>query len=334
MVSIAVLSAWHVHTYQFIDKLHESGQGRVVCVWDDDEKRGRVCAEKYGVPFEPRLEAVLARKDVEAVMVECATTRHRDIIIQAANAKKHVFSDKALALKVADCLKIQQAIETNGVKFLISMEAKINGPYRYAKKLIDEGKLGRVTSAYFRRDHGDALQRFLPAYWYDPAQTGGGATLDLGCHGLYLLHEFCGKPKKVTSLMNELYGTGSDENSTTVIEFEGGAIGTAHTSFVCYKMDNLLEIIGTEGVIIVSGFEPENYRVLLQSKHIPGYEELSPVPLSDVDPDDEFPIVKFARLVQSGDTKFDSYDIDKAISLTRLIECAYESAKTGKAVTY
>jgi predicted dehydrogenase len=334
MVRIAVLSAWHVHTNMFIDRLHESGEGKVALVWDDDEKRGKECAEKYGVPFEKDLDKVLAHDGIDGVMVECATTKHTEIIIKAANAKKHVFTDKALALKTADCLKIKEAVERNGVKFLISLESKIVGPYRYAKKLVDDGKLGRVTSAYFRRAHAAALQRNLPSYWYDPVQTGGGVTLDLGCHGLYMLPQFCGNPKKVTNLMNELYGTGSDENSTTVIEFENGALGTSHTSFVCYQMNNLLEIIGTEGVVIVSGYDPANYRILLQSKHIRGYEELQPVPQADIWPDDEFPIVKFARLIQSDAQKIDIYDIDKAMVLTRLIECAYESAKTGKSVLF
>ncbi|GHU52059.1 hypothetical protein FACS189496_1560 [Bacilli bacterium] len=334
MVNIAVLGTWHVHTNQFIDRLLESGQGRVSVVWDDDAERGMKCAARYEVPFEAHLEKVLAREDIDGVMVECATTKHAEIIIKAADAKKHVFSDKALALNLKDCLEIKKAIERNRVKFVVSLEAKVSGPYQYAKKLIDEGRLGRVTSAYFRRDHGAAINRFLPDYWYDAAQTGGGVTLDLGCHGLYLLAQFCGKPKQVTALMNELYGTGSDENSTTIIEFENGALGTAHTSFVSYKMDNLLEIIGTEGQLVVTGTGPENYRMLLQSKHLISYADLSSVPPAEYGSDDEFPIVKFARLIQSDKEKDGRYDIDTAMTLTRLIECAYQSAGTGRAVSY
>ncbi|MDR1419751.1 MAG: Gfo/Idh/MocA family oxidoreductase [Treponema sp.] len=299
-----------------------------------NKKRGKSCADFCGVPFEKNLDAVLARSDIDGVMVECATVKHREVILRAAAAKKHVFSDKTLALSSADCAEIKEALEKAGVKFVLSMEAKIAGPYRYAKKLVEEGVLGRVGSAYFRRDHGAALDRFLPDYWYDPAQTGGGVTLDLGCHGFYLLAQFCGKPVRVVNLMNGPYGTGSDENSTTIVEFENGALGTAHTSFVSWKMDNLLEIIGSEGMFVATGTKPENYRVLLQSKNLPGYEEPRPVPEEEYGPDDEFPIVKFARLLQSPETETDLYGIDKAIVLARLVECAYRSAKTGQAVMF
>lgn len=334
MVSIALLGAWHVHTHNFIDRLHESGEGKIALVWDEDSRRGKACAEKYGVPFEPSLDAALGRPGIAAVMVEAATVRHADIILKAAAAGKHVFSDKVLAPSTAECEKIREALEKRGLTFVVSMEAKANAPYRYAEKLIGEGKLGKVSSAYFRRDHGAALERFLPDYWYDTRQTGGGVTIDLGCHGFYLLNQFCGRPKKITNLMNELCGTGADENSTTAIEFENGAIGTAHTSFVSWKMDNLLEIIGTEGMLVATGTNPAQYRVFLQSRHVPGYELLSPVPAPEYGGDDVLPIVTFARLIKNGEKNDDRYGIDRALALTRIIECAYESAKTGKTVNY
>jgi predicted dehydrogenase len=321
-----------VHTRQFVDRLHESGEGRLALVWDEDPQRGKACAEKYGVPFEASLDAALSRPGVEAVMVEAPTVKHGEIILKAAAAGKHIFSDKALAPSVAECETIKKALEESGLAFVLSMEAKNAAPYRYAKRLIDEGKLGRVTSAYFRRDHGAALERFLPDYWYDTRQTGGGVTIDLGCHGFYLLNQFCGAPKRITSVMNELCGTGADENSTTVIEFENGAIGTAHTSFVSWKMDNLLEIIGTEGMLVATGTGPATYRVLLQSKHIPGYQNLSPVPAPEYGEDDVLPIVSFARLVAAGTKRDERYDIDRALTLTRIIEAAYESERSGRTV--
>lgn len=336
MVNLALLGAWHVHTEGFLKEALKTGAAQLKVVWDDDEERGKDFARQFDVPFEKDLDKVLDSQEVEAVMVECATTRHKEIIVKAANAKKHIFTDKALALTVKDCLEIKRAIEENKVKFAISLESKEIGAYRYAKRLVDEGKLGRVTSAYFRRAHQAALEKdMLPAYWFDPSQTGGGVTLDLGCHGFYLLPHLCGTPKKVSCLMNELYGTGSDEISTTVIEFENGAIGTAHTSFVSYRLDNMLEIIGTEGILVISGTNKTNFRVLMQSKHVMGYENLAPVPAEDFAMDDKIPSAEFVKWVADKDRQnLPYYDIEAAISLTRLIECAYSSAKEQKTIVY
>lgn len=202
MVRFALLSAWHVHTGWFAGELLKSGLGKYVVVWDEDEARGRKFADEFGADFDPDLDHVLAREDVDAVMVECPTTQHKEVIIKAANAGKHIFSDKTLALTVADCREIRRAVEANGVKFVVSLESKTIKPYRYIAELVQAGKLGRITSVYFRRAHDAALKPGnIVSYWFDRSQTGGGATLDLGCHGLYLLPQLCGKPKKVSCLM-------------------------------------------------------------------------------------------------------------------------------------
>ncbi|QPC45632.1 Gfo/Idh/MocA family protein [Mangrovibacillus cuniculi] len=335
MVKLALLSAWHVHTGGFVTEALKHG-AELSVVWDDDVTRGKAFADSFATSFNPNLEDVLADPTIDAVMVECATVKHKEVIIKAAKAKKHIFTDKALALSVEDCVEIQEAMEENGVHFIISLESLEIGPYRYAKHLIDDGKLGEITSVYFRRAHQAALDKnMLPSYWFDKSQTGGGVTLDLGCHGLYLLPHFLGKPQKVSCLMNELKGTGSDEISTTVVEFESGAIGTAHTSFVSGKMDNLLEIVGTEGSLIVNGTKPENFRAFLQSFHVEGFEQLSPVPKEAFLLEEKKPIVEFIQAIQRSDfTPSRYYNIEAATGLTRMIECAYESSKSGKVVHY
>jgi predicted dehydrogenase len=58
------------------------------------------------------------------------------------------------------------------------------------------------------------------------------------------------------------------------------------------------------------------------------------VPAPEYGGDDVLPIVTFARLIKNGEKNDDRYGIDRALTLTRIIECAYESAKTGKTVNY
>ncbi|WP_158282183.1 Gfo/Idh/MocA family protein [Salipaludibacillus keqinensis] len=336
MINLALVGAWHVHTEGFVQDALNTGEANLTVVWDDDELRGKAMAETFDVPFESELDKVLQDPSIHAVIVEAATTIHKEVIIRCAKAKKHIFSDKALALSVEDCLEIKEAIDENNVKFVVSLESKVYGTYRYAKDLIEEGKLGKVTGVYFRRTHQAAVDKtMLPAYWFNQEETGGGVTLDLGCHGLYLLPYFCGNPKKVTCLMNELYGTGSDENSTTIIEFEEGAIGTAHTSYVSSRLDNLLEIIGTEGSVLITGKGAGHFKMFLQSNHLQDHEELTAVSNDHLPASEEMPSAQFVRLVSSPErTHLPEFDIDTGIALSRMIECAYESAKQGKAVWY
>ena len=93
-----------------------------------------------------------------------------------------------------------------------------------------------------------------------------------------------------------------------------------------------MEIVGTEGMAIISGNGPEDYRVLLQSTLMPGYEKLT---LVERDWQDEvYPIVRFAQVVGSDEVEAPEYNLDQAELLTRVICCAYESARTGRPVAY
>lgn len=333
-MNVALISSWHVHTKKFMGKIMNKGV-RCLYVWDFDATRGQAAAKEYQATFEPDYRAILADDQVDAVIIEAPTTMHKELIILAARAKKHIFSDKALALTTEDCLEIEAAIYENDVKFMLSLESFAVNSYEYAFKKVNDGSLGQITSAYFRRSHGAVIRQDLPDYWFDKAQSGGGATLDLGCHGFALLPLICGQPKTVSCLMNEQFGSGVDEYSTTILSFESGAIGTATTSFVGPTLDNYLEIIGTQGSLQIVGNEHEEQTIFLQSNLEEGYHKKTIVPDTDIRKYNPFPIELFVDLVDhSTEKEIPRYGIEAAKRLTRIIECAYESAETGKTVTY
>ena len=333
-MKVALISAWHVHTKKFMARLLAKNV-ECVYVWDFDEARGQQAAHDYQATFEADYRVILADEQIDAVIVEAPTTMHKELIILAAQAKKHIFSEKVLALTTQDCLEIEQAIRTNDVKFMISLESLANNAYHYALQLVHEGVLGEVTSTYFRRSHGAVIQNHLPSYWFDVSQSGGGVTLDLGSHGFTLLPLICGQPKSVSCIMNETWGSGVDERSTTVIEFTSGAIGTATTSFLASTLDNYLEIIGTQGSLQIVGNEHEPQAIFIQSNVKAEYQRKTLISSEGISKLTDYPIELFVDLVNNSDKKeFPYYDLEAAKTLTRLVECAYESARTGQTVIY
>ena len=96
MLNAAMLSKWHVHAPGYANMLKSSGKVDIKAVWDDDTARGSAWAKELGAEFEPDLAKLLARDDIEAVFCDAPTTAHKDIIIAAAKAGKHIFTEKAL----------------------------------------------------------------------------------------------------------------------------------------------------------------------------------------------------------------------------------------------
>ena len=107
MIKVAMLSKWHVHAGGYANQLKNSGKVEITCVWDDDTARGEAWAKELGCDFVADLDALLARDDVEAVVCDTPTTAHHDVLIKAAKAGKHIFTEKALCPTVADCLDVK-----------------------------------------------------------------------------------------------------------------------------------------------------------------------------------------------------------------------------------
>lgn len=325
MLKVAMLSKWHVHAAGYARDVIASDKAVITAIWDEDAKRGADWANDLNVDFEPDLDTLLARKDIDAVICCTPTTMHDEVLVKAANAGKHIFTEKALSTTVEGCKKIADAIKTNGVTFTISFPQLFNKSTKFIKSYIDSGKLGTVTTVRIRNAHSGVSNGWLPDYWFEEKDAGGGAMMDLGCHPMYQLAALCGKPKRISALFNSPLGTKVDENAVSIIEFENGIIGISETGFDSYSSPHRVEVYGTEGTIIEN-----DWKLSIRTKETAEFSDGFIEPKAEEN--DISPIVKFINACIEGTGTPDGLDLDAAIALTQLLENAYISDKTKSTV--
>jgi len=323
MVNVLMLSKWHVHADGYASAIRLQPDAKITCVWDEDAQRGQKWADELGVPFEGDLEKAVSRADVDAVVVDAPTSDHRKVMVAAANAGKHIFTEKALAPTVEDCKAIAEAVKKSGVKFCISHPHLTTPIAQYCKNAIDEGWLGKIHYMRMRTAHDGSSGNWLPEYWYDPIKAGGGAMMDLGCHPMYTAAYLLGKPKRISSMFNNSFAKQNvDDNAVTVIEFENKAIAVVETSFISPFNAGCFELLGTEGAIV-----SVNNEVRVRSnKFNDGW--FIPKKLPDALP----PSI---RIWLDGIVKGTPipFDLDKGIALTELLENAYISDREQQVIS-
>ncbi len=251
-IGIAMLSFAHVHASGYADAVTEDPRAEIRVVWDEVPERGRERADHYGVPYEPSLEAVLARDDVDAVVVNSMTSNHHEIYFAAAQAGKHIFTEKALTVRVADADRVVEVVEESGVKFMISLPSRCDPQVLWLRDVVDQGVLGDVTYIRTRIAHSGALDHWFGGYnaWFtDKEAAGGGGLFDLGCHTVDITRWLGGPPRSVVAQMNSFSGIYPtvDDNAVGVVEFESGALGTMECAWVQRRGANPIEVYGTEG---------------------------------------------------------------------------------------
>ena len=322
MLRVAMLSRWHVHADQYAREIHANANADVRAVWDEAPQRGTAWAAELGVPFVADLDVLLGDESIDAVCVTTPTAMHREAMVKAAAAGKHIFTEKVLATTVADCRAIAEAVEAHGVKFCISFPRRAQPELLYAKQALDDGLFGTVTALRVRVAHDGAVREWLPAHFYDADACGGGAMMDLGAHGMYLCRWLLGRPKRVAAVFNTVTGRAVDDNAVAVIEFENGAIAVNETSFASFGA-NSLEIDGTAGAYRM--LAPAGVEVRSARFDDRGWRAPDALPPALAKPIDQW----IRGCLDGGRIEF---DMAAAIELTELMEAAYQAQESGAAV--
>lgn len=326
MVNVLMLSRWHVHADDYARIIAAQPDATITCVWDDDTQRGQAWADELGVAFEPDLDKALARDDVDAVVVDTPTSDHARVMIAAAKAGKHIFTEKVLAATVSECEQIAQVVQDNQVKFCISYPQLTSPFVQFCKQSIDNGLLGQLHYMRMRFAHNGTLAGWLPDYWYDVDDACGGAMMDLGCHPMYIASYLLGKPSRIASMFNNnLCPAPAEDNAISVVEFENKALAVLETSFISPYQAECFELLGTQGAITKVGDT-----IQIRSEHfdqkgwVTPDRDTMPKPLP-------IPMRQWLDGINHGSPI--AFDLEKAIALTQLQENAYLSHHGQKIVS-
>jgi predicted dehydrogenase len=164
-------------------------QVRVVC--DIDAGRAKQRAEEFSVPrWTTDYHAVLADDQVHAVFVLVPQGHHAEIVIAAAQAGKHIFCEKPMAMSVAECRAMNEAVKKSGVILQIGYVMRFSEDAQKVKEWLN--RIGRP--AVFRDLW--AVVRGSPARWVHDAKMGGG-TLWENSHWLDFMNWLFGRPTRV-----------------------------------------------------------------------------------------------------------------------------------------
>ncbi|WP_099204084.1 Gfo/Idh/MocA family protein [Scatolibacter rhodanostii] len=327
MLKVGMISKWHVHAEGYADTVLKTGLATITAVWDDNRERGEKWAEELKCSYYSDLDDFLSDTNVEAVVCDAPTTQHFEILKKAALAGKHIFTEKAMAPTVKECEELADIIEKAGITFTISLPQRTSQVARLAKKMIDDGKFGKISLVRIRNGHDGVSSHWLPEYWFEEKDTAGGALMDLGCHPMYMATWLLGKPTRISALLTQPLGSKVDESATASIEFENGAVCTGETSFVTFHTPGAVEVYGTDATLVAVGNDVKVY-----AKDLSDYVGSSGV-TPNLPEEMPIPLVLFVKACVEGTGTPKDFSAREGVELTRLLENAYIANRENRIVT-
>lgn len=258
-MKVAIYGVWHVHAGGYTRKAMEMGE--VVGFYEKNDAFAENFQKEFAVPRFNTPEELL-NSEAEGVIVCSSSDAHAEDMIKIANAGKHIFTEKVLALTEEDCLRVEEAVNKNNVRFVISLFQKYIGSRIAVKNVVDSGELGKVNYIRFRNCHDGAFHNWLPSHFFNKKECGGGAMIDLGAHGMYLTHWLAGMPQSARSVFTIACTEGEyllknkdrvEDNAVTVMGFQDGTIAVNETGFVSACSPTVLEAYGENGYVRMEG---------------------------------------------------------------------------------
>jgi len=239
---------------------------KIVAVADINPDAAKARADQFGIRA-MTVDALLKDSEIDTVINLTIPAAHYEISHAILSAGKHAYSEKPFALSVEDGKKLVAEADARKLKLGSAPDTFLGGGGQMARKLVDEGKIGRIIAGTtYVMGHGMEAWHPNPSFFFQP---GAGPVLDIGPYYVASLINLIGAAKSVTAVASK----GFDERLVTaegpmkgktvpvntpttinaIIEFQSGAQVALGASWDVWKHghENPIELYGSEGTLLV-----------------------------------------------------------------------------------
>lgn len=329
-----VIGNVHAKALQGIDN------ARITAVAEPREDAGKALAEAQNATWHATYEDMLANPDVDVVVIATPSGMHPDHAVLAAQAKKHIITEKPMAITTDGVDRMIAAVDEHDVEMAVIFQNRLSADVVKVKRAVEAGMIGKpilgAAHVHWHRtqDYYNANGGWRGTWELD----GGGALMNQSIHTIDLLQWIMGGVSAVSANTATMtHDIQTEDVATASVVFRSGSLGSIHgTTSAGSDRPVKVEVLGTGGIAIVEGGKLTQWE---------GDSELTDELLTESDrefvagwtPDESFGGAHHRQLklifqaLANGDTPpVPGREARKAVDIILAI---YESAKTGKRVS-
>ena len=237
---------------------HINKFGKLTAVCDVVKEKADAMAKQYNAnAYYDAADLLANEKSVDVVSICSPNGLHAQHSIQSLKAGFHVLCEKPMAINVSDCGEMIKTAERYNKRLFAIKQNRFNPPVEAVKKIIDEGKLGKIFSVQltcFWNRNEDYYQNS----WKGTKDLDGGTLYTQFSHFVDLLYWMVGDIKDVEAYTANYSHQGIiefEDTGVVILKFQNGAIGTINYTVNSYgkNMEGSLSIFGEKGTVKIGG---------------------------------------------------------------------------------
>lgn len=216
--------------------------------------KAEIWSKKYNIPEQniynyDNFDTIADNPDIDVVYVVLPPSMHKEYVIRAAEAGKHVWCEKPMALTVQECSDMIDSCRKNKQSLAIGYRLQHEPHTQEYRRIVKEELLGKVKQV----NCGAGYRDNRTDHWKQKKEMGGGALYDMGVYAIQGARLGSGMEPvalvaaDISTTRPEIYTNGLDETAVARLEFPGGVFADIKTSFGEYV--NFLDITCEKGTI-------------------------------------------------------------------------------------
>jgi len=256
-INLGIIGAGRIGQMHARNIVHQISGGKILAISDIIEDAAKKAGEELNIPIITNdHQKILSNKDIDGVLICSSTDTHAQIISEAAEAGKHIFCEKPIALEMDKIEEALSTVEKMGVKLMVGFNRRFDPSFKKAKDLIAKGQIGepqlvRITS----RDPEPPPLNYI--------KVSGGLFLDMMIHDFDMARYLTGEEVNELMAFGEclidpsIGEAGDIDTAIVTLKFESGVLGSIDNSRKSvYGYDQRIEVFGSKGCVMVGNKKP------------------------------------------------------------------------------
>lgn len=255
-IRTAVIGCGRISANHFAAIQKHSDRMELTALCDTDLDVLRAAEKKHSVPGFDSLTSLLKSVDVDLVVLCTPSGLHAAQAVEAARAGRHVMTEKPMATRWTDGLRMVRECDEAGVRLFVVKQNRRNPTLQLLKRAIEKRRFGRIYMVTINVFWSRPQSYYDSARWRGTWEFDGGALMNQASHYVDLVDWLIGPVESVQAYVGTLARNIQVEDTATVgVRWRSGALGSINVTMLTYQknFEGSITILGEKGTVRLGG---------------------------------------------------------------------------------
>ena len=255
-IRIAVVGAGRIAKNHFGAIQQHADHLELSAVCDTHPERPKAVSEAHGVPGYRSLKELLTGDDKPDIVTLCTPSGlHPEQAILAAEHGVHVMTEKPMATRWQDGVRMVRACDEAGVQLFVVKQNRRNATLQLLKRAVSEKRFGRIHMVHMNVFWTRPQAYYDQDKWRGTWEFDGGAFMNQASHYVDLFDWLIGPVEKVQAMVSTTRDIEVEDTGVLNVRWRNGALGSMAVTMLTYpnNLEGSITILGEKGSVCVGG---------------------------------------------------------------------------------